>query len=90
MTNKLFIVRYIFVVVDVDVDKNDAFSRNLSTNLDRRKSFDDANFDAIVAQNICVFDVANDVLNKINSIEFDIKFLDIVSEIKIADEIKKI
>ena len=90
MTNKLFIVKYIFVVVDVDIDKNNAFSRNLSINLDRRESFDDANFDIIVAQNIYVFDIANDILNKIDSIKLDIKFFDIINEIEIVDEIKKI
>ena len=86
----MFIVKYIFVVVNVDVDKNNTFSRNLNTSLDKRESFDDANFDAIVAQNICVFDVANNVLNKINSIEFDIRFFDIVNEIEIVDKIEKI
>ena len=61
MTNKLFIVKYVFVDVDVDKNKN----KNFDTNLDKRESFDDANFNVIVTQNICVFDVAN----KIDSIK---------------------
>ena len=72
MTNKLFIVKYVFVVdIDNDIDKN------FNTNLNRRESFDDANFDAICTQNICFFDVANDVANKINSI-------------KLVDEVKSV
>ena len=83
MTNKLFIVKYVFVIVDVNIDENDAFLRNLNTNLDKRENFDDANFNAIVAQNICFLNVAN----KTNSIELNIS--NIANEIKIVDEIKK-
>ena len=49
MTNKSFIVKYIFVVANVDIDENDTLSRNLSISLDRRENFDETNFDAICA-----------------------------------------
>ena len=82
MTNKLLIVKYILfnidVDIDIDIDENNAFSRNLSTNLDRRDDFDDANFDIIVAQNICVFDVAN----KIRSTKLNISIDDVIDEVK--------
>ena len=87
MTNKLFIVKYVFVV-DVDFDenkdKNDIFLRNFDINLDKRESFDDANFDVIIAQNICFLDIANDVVDKIK-----LNILNIASEINIVDEIKR-
>ena len=76
MTNKLFIVKYVFFD-DIDVDKN----RNFDTNLDKRENFDDASFEIIVAQNICLLDVANNV----NSLE-----LSVASKIKIVDEIKSV
>ena len=87
MTNKLFIVKYVFVV-DVDFDenkdKNDIFLRNFDINLNKRESFDDANFDVIIAQNICFLDIANDVVDKIK-----LNILNIASEINIVDEIKR-
>ena len=57
ITNKSFIVKYVFVDVDIDKNKN----RNFDINLDKRESFDDANFDAIVAQNIDFLNVANKI-----------------------------
>ena len=57
MTNKLFIVKYVFVDIDVDKNKN----KNFDISLDRRESFDDANFNAIVAQNIDFLDIANKI-----------------------------
>ena len=45
MTNKLFIVKYVFIV-NVNKNKN----KNFNTNLDKRENFNDANFNAIVAQ----------------------------------------
>ena len=47
-------------------------------------------FDINVAQNICFFDIANDVVDKINFIKLDIKFSDIIDKTKIFDEIKKV
>ena len=85
MTNKSFIVKYVFIV---DIDENE--NKNFDTNLNKRESFNDTSFNAIVAQKICVFDVANDILNKINSIKLDIKFFDVVNEVKIVDEVEKI
>ena len=44
MTNKLFIVKYVFVVDindNVDIDKNNTLLTNLNINLDKRKNFDD-------------------------------------------------
>ena len=86
MTNKSFIVKYVFVVVDVNINENidesNAFTRNFDINFDKRETFD---FDIIVAQNICVFDVANNVANKIK-----LNILIIANEINIVDEIKKI
>ena len=87
MTNKLFIVKYVFV--DIDIDENvdekisDTISKNLNKNLDKREDFDDMNFEFIFAQNICFFDVAKNVANKINSIAV---FDEIKSEI--SDEIE--
>ena len=92
MTNKLFIVKYVFVDVDVDVDviidKNNAFSKSFDTKNDKRESFNDISFDIIVAQNICFFDIANDVANKQNSIELNIS--NIANVINIIDKVKKI
>ena len=80
MTNKLFIVKYVFVVninENENINKNDAFSRNFDTRNDKRESFDEIiDFDIIVAQNICFFDVTSDIASKKNSI-------------KLVDEIKK-
>ena len=45
-------------------------------------------FDIIVAQNICFFDVANDVANKQNSIKLNIS--NIANEINVFDEIKRV
>ena len=60
----------------------------MSTNLDRRESFDDANFDAIVAQNICVFDVAKSVANKVNKInKIEINKIIESVENKVSDEV---
>ena len=84
MTNKLFIVKYVFIV-DIDKDKN----KNFDINLDKREDFDETiDFDANVVQNICFFNVANNVANKINSIKLD--FSSVANEIKIIDEIKEI
>ena len=56
---------------------------NFDTNLDKRENFDDmSDFEIIFAQNICFFDIAKSVANKINSIKF---FDEIKSEIN--DEI---
>ena len=92
ITNKLFIVKYVFVDIDVDIDitidENDAFSRNFDTRSDKRENFDDMSFDIIVAQNICFFDVANDVANKQNSIKLNIS--NIANEINVFDEIKRV
>ena len=82
MTNKLFIVKYVFFDIDIDVDKN------FDINLDKRDDFDDTNFETIIAQNICVFDVAKNVLSNLNSI--DVNISNIASKIKIVDEVKKI
>ena len=57
MTNKLFIVKYVFVNVDIDKDKD----KNFDINLDKRESFDHISFDAIVAQNIDFLNVANKI-----------------------------
>ena len=76
MTNKLFIVKYVFIV-DVDKNKN----KNFDTNFDKRESFDDTSFNINVAQNICFLDVANDV----NSLE-----LNVASKVEIVNEIKKV
>ena len=87
MTNRLFIVKYVFV--DVDVDKNvddevNALFRNSSIESDNREDFDDIiNFDAIFAQNICFFDVAKSVANKINSMK-----VDKIDSTKFFDEVK--
>ena len=44
----------------------------MNINLDRRESFDDIiDFDAIFAQNICIFDDAKRVANKTNSIKIN-------------------
>ena len=72
ITTRLFIIRYVFVV---------SIDANIDVNLDKRKSFDDANFETIVAQNICFLDVANNV----NSLK-----LSVASKIKIVDKIEKI
>ena len=89
ITNKSFIVRYVLFNIDVDVeidiDENDILSKKFRTNLDKRESFDDANFDVICAQNICFFDVTNDVANNVNSLK-----LNVASKIKIVDEIKSV
>ena len=85
MTNKLFIVKYIFVVVDVNIDI--IVFKNFDTNLNKRKSFDDVNFNIIAAQNVYFLDVANDVANKINSLK---SISNIASEIKIINEVRKI
>ena len=87
MTNKLFIVKYVLFDVDFDKEINeeiiDALFDNLRTNFDKRESFDDIiNFDFIFAQNICFFDVAKSVANKINLIK-----VDKIISIKIFDEI---
>ena len=55
MTNKSFIVKYVFV----DVDVNNNIDKNFDSNLDKRESFNDTNFNAFVAQNVCFFDIAN-------------------------------
>ena len=79
------IVKYVFVVVNVDVDKSNTFLRNFDTKNNKRESFDVINFDIIVAQNICFLDIANNVANNINSLK-----LNVASKIKIIDEIKKV
>ena len=84
IANKSFIVKYIFVVVDVDIVEN----KNFDTNLDKRENFDDViDFNIIVAQDICFFDVAN-YANKIRQF---ISTFDIANKlVKIVDEIEKI
>ena len=69
MTNKLFIVKYVFVDIDIceKIDER-VIDKNLSTSLDRRESFDDIAFETIFAQNICFFDVVENIANKINKI----------------------
>ena len=102
MTNKLFIVKYILFDIDFcekinekKSDKIDAFLKNLNTSLNRRESFDDVNdFEIIFAQNICFFDVAKNVANKVNSIKINkinsIKINKVMKKVdnKINDEIK--
>ena len=45
----------------------------------------------IYAQNICFFNVANNVANKINLIELNISIFNIINKlVKVIDEIKKI
>ena len=94
MTNKSFIVKYIFV--DVDVDENidekikskiDAFLRNSSIKSNNHENFDDIDFEITFAQNICFFNIAKNIANKINSIKIN-KIIKSV-ENKINDEIKK-
>ena len=86
MTNKLFIVKYILFDVDVDIDVD--IDANIDASLDKQKSFDDANLDAIAIQNICFFDVANNVANNVKQ---SISTFDVaIKLVKIVDEIKKI
>ena len=80
ITNKLFIVKYVFVI-----DVNNNINRNFNSNLNKRENFDDANFDIIFVQNICVLNIVNDVTNNVNSLK-----LNITSKIKIVDEVKTI
>ena len=84
MTNKSFIVKNVFVDVDIceKIDKR-VIDKNLSIDLDKHESFDDIAFETIFAQNICFFDVVKNVANKINSIK-----IDKINTIKIFDEIK--
>ena len=78
MTNKLFIIEYIFV--DVNIDKNvnkkinkkiSIFLRNSNIENNKREDFDDINFETIFAQKIYFFDIAKNVANKINSIKIN-------------------
>ena len=66
----------------------------MSTNLDKRESFNDIiNFDIIFTQNICIFYVAKKVANKTNSIKINeinlIKVNKIIKKVynKVNDEI---
>ena len=99
MTNKLFIVKY--VLFDVDFckkvnekksDEIDTLLRNLSTNLNKRESFNDmSDFETIFAQNICFFDVANKINEiKINKImkEIDDEISDEVND-EMSDKVEK-
>ena len=80
MTNKSFIVKYVFIV---DIDKNE--NKNFDINFDKRESFNDTNFNIIVAQNICVFDVANKI-NSIKLVDEVEKFWIATSLLDIANE----
>ena len=61
MTNKLFIVKYVFVDVDIK-----AIRKNSSIKSNKREDFNDIiDFDIIFAQNIRFFNVANNVANNI-------------------------
>ena len=87
MTNKLFIVKYVFVD-DVDAKIIVIFDINLN----KRESFDDIDrFEATFAQNICFFDVAKNVASKIkkdrvNSMKIN-KIIESVED-EVSDEVK--
>ena len=95
MTNKLFIVKYVFV--DIDNSKNvdeileneiDTLLRNSNIENDNRENFDDIiDFDIIDAQNICVFDIAKNVANEINKIKINKTIKEIENEV--SNEVKK-
>ena len=102
ITNKLFIVKYVFVDVDIC---EEIVLRNSSIESDNRENFDDINFETIFAQNIRFFDVAKSVvdnadnvnsikINKINSIKINkinsMKVNKIMKKVdnEISDEIK--
>ena len=94
MTNKSFIVKYVFVDIDIDEnvdDEIDAFFKNSSIESDNREDFDNIiDFDAIFAQNIYFFNVAKSVANKIDSMKINkinsTKFFDEI-ESEVNDEV---
>ena len=93
MTNKLFIVKYILFDINFCEKINEkksneinTFLRNLSTNLNKHESFNNIIvFNVIIAQNICVFDIAKNVANKINKIKIN-KIIKSVKN-KVNDEV---
>ena len=78
MTNKLFIVKYVFVNIDIEIMR-----KNSNINNDKRENFDNINFKTNFARNIYFFNILKNVVNKVNTIKINKMNL-----IKIFDEIK--
>ena len=73
MTNKLFIVKYIFII-NINKNKN----TNFDTNFNKRENFDNINIEIIITQNINFLNIANNI----RSTKLNISIDDIINKIK--------